>query len=340
MLFRCLLAALLIAGLGLRGQNVDESLLDMEAPRGERFKFLGWADFLYDDSDRPGTESFHDISQIYLNLQFRIAPGWRAFAEVEYEHLPNIRGTQTKTEILLERAFIEYKRSSAMRFRLGKFNTPAGIWKPLHWAVTVDTITPPIMEENGYIPIKSVGFEFCGTRSTRRGEMNYALLASDVTDRVGNDQSLDEARALGGDINYTHAEKIKSGLSLYSYKELKDNDSSVNGVLVYFELDPWRGRLLCRSEFLALERRGGLGARAFYGKLKYQLTPKQYLNYRYDRGDDERNAEGNKRTINSLTFAYWPTNNLRIKLEAGYNQIKSSPRESFWRWATWTGYIF
>ena len=85
---------------------------------------------------------------------------------VRFERILHDNGFETTSVdngeegIEVDRAFIEYRRSALARFRLGKINTPAGIWKPIHWSIAVDTISEPIMEDNDFIPTKTEGFSF------------------------------------------------------------------------------------------------------------------------------------------------------------------------------------
>ena len=306
----------------------------------KRIQLLGWVGAQFQDTDREGIESFADISTAYLGLHINMAPSWRAFAEIEYEHVPNIDDTPTETEIILERAYLEYNRSHAVKLRLGRFNTPAGIWKPLHWDVSVDTIALPIMEDNGYLPIKSTGLEFLGTRFTTQSEWNYAFLASGVSEDAPTNQTLDEARAVGGDLNFFYHERFLLGTSYYTYRGQGNRKISVNGLQPYMDLYLVPGRLLWRTEFLTLKRRDAPDVTTYYSKLKWQIDAKNYVNYRYDRGDDERRAEGGDHRVQSLTYGFWPRNDTRIKLELADHRIQTESRDRFKVWSLWIGYIF
>ena len=308
-------------------------------PKERSIDFFAWGDVLWRDSDRDDQEGFLDLGQAYAGLDARLNK-WRFVLELEFEHEPDYGEEEGDREFEIDRAFIAYDHSAALRFRLGKVNTPAGIWKPLHWSITVDTISRPIMEDNGYIPIKSEGLEILGTRVFSFGEMEYTFIAAHVDEEIANEASLDDARAFGGDIKYRHRERYTLGFSLYSYSGLESEDFTVTGWQPYVDLELIDNRLLLRGEALLLERTAEDSVRSFYTKLKYRITPRHYLNARYDQGEDERRAEGARRRATTVTVGWWPKEQWRIKAEYTSSRLPGDAGPDYREWSLWTGYIF
>ena len=312
-----------------------------ETPTHSRqWEFFGWVDGQYLDSDAPGQSSFFNFSHLYLSLEWNINPSFRALAEVEYEKLPRIGTTHKKAEILIDRAYLEYKHSQALKLRLGKFTTPAGIWKELHWSFTVDTTEEPIMEENAYVPQKSEGLGVFGSFFQPAGEWQYALLLVQSSEETGANEPVDGARGLGGDLNYSYKSDLKAGYSFYNYKDPARDQLRVNAWMVYLEWFFWKRQLLWRTEFLRLKQTGEANLETFYSKLKLRLTAQSYVNYRYDSGDDKILAGGQKRITQTITLGYSPTPSVRIRLEYAHNRIDTSERPNIEQWSLWAGWIF
>ena len=342
-MFRLIFLILMLPPALMGGHNAQDPLqeapsADVGLPAERSIDFFAWADLLWRNSDRQREDDFFDLGQAYAGMNARLKK-WGFLLEFEYEHEPDYGDDQGEREIELERAFISYDHSAALRFRLGKVSTPAGIWKPIHWAMTVDTIARPIMEDNGYIPIKSEGLEVMGTRVFSSGEMEYTLIAAHVDEEIESETSLDQARSLGGDIKYRHQERYTFGLSLYSYSALEDDDLSVTGWQPYFDLELIDNRLLLRGEGLLMERSAADSVRTFYTKLKYRITPRHYVNLRYDQGEDERRAEGARRRATTVTVGWWPKEQWRIKAEFTSSRLPGN-QPDYREWSVWTGYLF
>jgi len=309
------------------------------APPGrDAFRIGGWAGALYEDGTRDGRSSFFDLSALYLHADWRITSAWRVFAEVEREKRPDILGA-TETGILLERAYLEYEWSERLKLRLGKFNTQAGIVKPLHWDFTLDTVRLPIMEDNSYVPAKSLGLELLGARIWRGGELSYSLALSHGESEAGAEDPIDDARGAGFDVSYARLGGWRAGLSGYVYTDPKDDDNATAAWLPYLQ---WRlpgGDFTWRAEALRLDRQDGAGdISAWYSQLKWQATPSIHLVYRFDRGEDERNAAGAERQLQSLTLGWRPSRRWRMKLEAARDEIADEAGEM--RWSAWAGWLF
>lgn len=302
----------------------------------EKFNIGAWADAMYLDQSRDEYESFFNLSQIYFQANWNFARQWRLFGETAYERLPGGNG-QTQEEWELERLFLEYKRSPALMFRLGKFDTQAGIVKPIHWTVILDSLRSPIMEKNGYIPAKSIGLEILGKWALSKGFLSYSFSLSHSKSEVADDEPINRAKGAGLDVYYSEIGRFRVGSSLYFYRDPKDKDRGVTGFLPYLEWHILPQKLMFRTEYLELTREQTSNLDTWYAKVKYQFHPQAYLNLRYDRGLDEALASRSEREAKSITLAYWPVTKWRIKLEHTWNDFEDGT--AFREWAIWTGII-
>lgn len=321
-------------------QEAVEDLSEETALDGDRLELTGWIDLLYRDNNLPETETFVNLGHVYLGVSYRLSESWRAFVELEYEREPPYGEERAGDEFKIDRAYLEYRRSAAARLRIGKLNTPAGIWKPEHWAMTVDTVTAPIMEDNGFIPIKSEGIEFSGIKALAHGELHYTIIGAYIDDEESRQHNLEDAKALGGDLHLNLRDRWLLGLSVYSYTGSEGSGSSAVGLLPYFDIELVRDRLSWRAEWLSLRRDDNHNIDCYYTQLKYHFNPSTYLNLRHDAGDDELRANGVRHRANALTLAWWARANWRVKCEYEQHVFGGDQLADFDQWSIWTGYIF
>lgn len=317
----------------------DESRTERDLDKS-RLDLTGWVDVTYRATDLEDTSAFFNLNHAYLGLGYRISEAWRGFVEGEFEREPPYGADKSSELFKLDRAFLEYRHSAAARLRIGKVNTPAGIWKPLHWALTVDTITAPIMEDNGYIPIKSEGIEFSGIKALAQGELNYTMIAAYVDDEESKSHNLEDATAYGGDLNLTLQDRYILGFSVYTYSDPRAENEAAVGLLPYLNIELVPNRLIFTGEWLFLRRDDGINVSSFYTQFKYRFNPKTYVNLRHDQGDDERRSFGTRHKVNTLTLAWWPKSNWRFKGEYEVHSFVAELQQDFDQWSLWTGYIF
>jgi len=302
----------------------------------EDFNLGVWADAMYLEQSRTAHDTFFNLSQVYFQANWNLATRWRLFGETAYERLPDDNG-RSQEEWELERLFLEYKVSPAIMVRLGKFDTQAGIVKPIHWTVTLDSLRSPIMEKNGYIPAKSVGLEILGEFALSKGVLGYSFSLSHSKSEVADDEQINRAKGAGLDVSYSRIGQFRIGGSLYFYRDPKDKDRGVTGFLPYLEWHVFPRKLMFRAEYLELTREQAPNLNTWYAKLKYQFHPKAYLNARFDRGLDEAISRQFDREAKSITLAYWPIKKWRFKLEHTWNDFEDG--SSYREWAIWTGFI-
>jgi len=321
-------------------QDVTDSPLPVEKSSflKDRLEVGGWFDILLLDQGRDAVDDYFNLYHFYTTFNLKLTDSMNVFTEVEYANIPELNSSDTEVEFEIDRAYLEYRSDQRFRLRLGKFNTPAGIWKPIHWSVLVDTIALPIMEQNDYIPTSSVGVELFGRKYFGESELNYDFLFS-----IGSGDDLgdnSDSEAVGGDFRYIFRERYTLGISYYNYKDVEGENGSVNGILSYADIHLLANRLLWRTEFLTLTRSDTSDIKAFYSKLKYQINRQLYLNYRFDRADDENiEPKGDEHIMRVATLGYWPKTFLRFKLEYADHKFENDSN-SFVQYAAWMGFIF
>jgi len=307
-----------------------------------KIKIGGWLDFEYFDSGESGQNDFFNVHHVYLNFDVKVSDHWLAYVEIEYENIPEIGGDEDDDgRILLDRGYIEYRYHAGARLQLGKFNTPAGIWKPEHWAITTDTIQEPIMEDNQYIPSKSVGVQFLGSHFSSLGEFNYAALISNGSEISNTAEPVDDIHGRGLDLRFTFQDRFMVGTSYHAFEDYRGGrESTLNGAMAYASLGIIKDVLELRGEYLHVGRSDFPDLETYYDKLKWQINHSLYLNLRYDRGDDERRAQGESHTAHGFTVGIWPHRHVRMKFELVDQNFEAAIREDYLQWTAWIGLVF
>ena len=338
----CLLALACLSVLGQESAEDNELRLTRLESLAGRIKMGGWLDFIYADSDEESQRDYFDVQHVYLNFDITVSEHWLAFVEIEYENLPETgNDDDSGGSIILDRGYIEYRYHAGARLRMGKFNTPAGIWKPNHWAVTTDTTLEPIMEIQEYIPDKSVGLQFLGTKENAKGKLEYTLIVSNGAES-SNTRERSDAGGVGGDLKFHFLERGMLGVSFHHLDDDRpESGATERGFMVYGQVDIVPRRLLFRGEYLHYETSSDLRVDTYYVKLKWSFHERLYANFRFDSadtrdGDDPRVEQGTE----VLTFGYWPHPRVRLKAELAQTQFEYTDRDEVRQWSAWIGLIF
>jgi hypothetical protein len=334
------------------GESLSAVSEQVEEIRGVlgRTRIGGWVDFVYKDTDQKDFKQFFDLHHFYLYFDNKLNEYWQAFGEVEYEHIPNLRKNGGSGRLKIERGYIQFSPRDYMKFRFGKFNTPLGIWTPEHWAIYVDTITKPIHEENVYVPSKSVGLEFLGSILIRLGGdmstfFNYKAYLSNGPEIFGTNEPVDNQLGGGIDLSLDINDKYRLGVSGYFQHNPSPSLAGTAGRregsgMAYFDLGFPHGILIRGELFYQGRGDGDPSVTAYYGKVKWSFNDKWYINYRWNRGDDEKEGNGKRETVNTVTLSYWPILEVRMKAELSNHSFESPIVEGYNAWMFWLGYIF
>ncbi len=295
----------------------------------------GWADVMYLDNSNPNGDDYFNAPHLYLYFDTKLNRSFRTMVEFSYLNTPDRAGDGALTQ--LQRAYLEYRKGIPVKFRLGRFYTPAGLWKEKHGMIMVDSSHKPIIEEMGWVPTLSTGLQFLGTRVTGKWEWNYSMFGT-VEEGIEEDRG----SGYGADLNWTYNERFRFGLFGSDYYNNMDGADADSGqrqaVMGYAEIFLIPHKLLFRAEYLNVDRGVLESADGYYSKLKWQFHPKLFLNHRFDNADD-LNALTRHR-IQTLTFGYRPMPRLRTRLEFAVHNLDRQENARYNEWSAWVGFLF
>lgn len=323
---------------GVSAENPnDESLLG-----SSRAYLGGWLDFAYSDNQAGDPE--WDIPHLYLYLDATLSRRWRGFFEVSHLTTSRFTGVQGEGETQVERAYLEYRLGIPFKLRLGRYNTPAGLWQQMRWSFTVDTTRKPVIEEKHYFPIQSEGLELLGKKTAGHVEWDYSLFLSNGGENREGASPRDDRLGFGADASVNLYERWKTGLFFNDFRSeggpFDREPGDRKAYLVYSEISLFSRQLLWRSEYLFLDRGAESDISGYYSKLKWQPRQEIYLNYRFDFADDLIETTIVEHRVHTLTLGYRPLKHLRGRLEFAHHEQLDRGRESYREWSLWLGYMF
>ncbi|MCB1050227.1 MAG: hypothetical protein H6510_13670 [Acidobacteria bacterium] len=305
-----------------------------------RLKLGGWLDGQYANSSRSEESPRFDVRQVNVHFTAMLNESWRAVGELSFRHLPRVQGEESEGEILLDRAYIEYRWRTGMHLKFGKFNTPAGLWKPQNYSVLVDTTETPVLEANEYIPNKSVGIGFFGRSFWGKTELNYAGHINNGYQDNGTEVGNDDDPGWGIDINAWILERTRFGMSLFEHKAGDMEGYYRQNLVLYFEQKIWRENLSFRAESLWRDGKPEGKLEGYYLQIKYQFHPQWYAHLRYERSDDLLEGSGEEHSVWLATLAFWPHKQVRTRLEAGEHRFEFDQERNYTAASLWMGFIF
>jgi len=306
-----------------------------------------WLDSSWVDNDRE--RGSVDLNHVNLQVDSR----WRnlqGFVEAEYEHEAGRDGGEEEEEVELEQAYLRYRHSDAFSVRVGRFNTPAGIWLPIHWSILMDTIEKPPVAAEYLLPEQQVGLELAGALfpswlEPLDGQLDYALFVGAGGERIGQGDVVGATG--GGDLRLRLRERYLVGAAIYGQKNDTAEQRAELDLLLYGEATlPFS--LTFRSEFLhqRRERPGDAPwARTLdvgYAKLRWDFARWFYANYRVSYGDEDDGDGGrtNRQLVNTFTLGVQPTPAVRVKLEYSIHDRSRHGSEDFRFWGASLGVRF
>jgi hypothetical protein len=309
----------------------------------------GWFDASYEDNDLSGETRSLNANHVNGFLDTRYRERWQLFFEAEFEYETDLVGYAEEREYEVEQVYARYRHSDALELRAGKFNTPFGIWTPVHWSILMDTIRPPLHEGLRITPEQQNGFGLSGRwlPLDRLGdpELRYTAFAGYGSDSEFLDESGDGWSG-GADLRVLAREDRFVGVSYYQQRrDFGPRDRGERSIDLYGQAS-LPGNLLIRGEYVMQSRdRRVPGASSrdvdlTYLKLRWRFHPKAYLNYRFNWGDDDSGASTVVRRIHTLTLGFQPRPSIRLKLELARHDFRDDDREDFLYWGASIGALF
>jgi hypothetical protein len=311
----------------------------------------GWADASYEDNDLPSSTRSLNLNHANLFLDTRYGERWQLFGEFEFEHETDLSGFDEESEYEVEQLYGRYRWSDALQLRVGQFNTPFGYWTPVHWSILMDTLDVPLHEGLRITPEQQSGLELSGNSlvhslAGRDAELRYSLYLGYGSDTELLDHSQTRGPSFGADLRLTSADDVSFlGVSLYQQKRDLERDRTERSVMLYGQL-PLAGPLLLRGEYVHQRRddrtQPGLAREIdiAYAQLRWQLSGRSYLSYRFNWGDDDGGGAAEKHYVHAFTLGFQPTERLRLKLEYADHELRHGPRRSFRYWGASIGLLF
>jgi len=305
-----------------------------------------WLDGSWVDNDRKPDSVDLNHANLFLDARWRDLQG---FLEVEYERETGLDGDRKNSDFEVEQAYLRFRPRDELSVRAGRFNTPTGIWLPIHWAILMDTIGKPPHATKDLLPEQQVGLELAGRIFPERlasldGQLDYSLFVGAGGDRIGQDDV--HGVTAGGDLRLRLRQRYLIGASAYHQKNDRAMDRSEQNVLVYGQAR-LPGALTFRTEYLHQWRErpdGAIWSRNLdvgYAKLRWDFARWFYANYRVSYGDDDRaGRRTTEQLVNTFTLGIQPYRDVRIKLEYSVHDFNGHGSEDFRFWGTSLGVRF
>lgn len=303
----------------------------------------GWFGIAYTDDDRPGTKATIDAHPLYVSLSGEPIQNIRYLAEIEAEHVFQIKGSGTKGELKLERLYMEYEFMDSHRIRGGKFFTPFGYWYQLHWHFLTETLSRPISFNNQYVPRHNVGAQYLGRSFLGdKTSLEYNLWFGDGPDVFGTDKRTESDFSLGGSLFTTYQlnNSITLGNTIGYYQQEAAFDDQRNYVV---GVKAEHARLELRAELYHHDRTTMDDLTTWYGAATAFVHPRLGLTYRLDSGDDIKLSKStvDPRTISqSIGFVWRPYAQLLVKGEYRLNDFGPVATGNFNQWNLFTALKF
>lgn len=305
----------------------------------------GWVDGSYQDNDRQNASTNLNHANLFVDTRYR---SFQAFIEAEFENESRHSGYPNERQFELEQAYLRISSERFGALRVGRFNSPFGYWVPIHWAILMDTIEEPLHVGREWIPEQQLGVELSGNAFPDSwpgpdAELRWSLYAGGGSESV--DQGSVKGVSFGADLRLQLEDRLLAGVSFHHRRnaDRDDREEWTGGVYGELELAP---RWTARAEVLRQRRSGSLAQGeerdvwSTYAKLRWDVLPWLYLNYRLGYGDDELVRKTARLWANTFTVGIEPHERVRIKLEYSRHDFRRSQRAAVDIWGISVGVFF
>lgn len=154
------------------------------------------------EEDQPGSV---DLDSVNFLVTWQPVDFFRAFAEIEVGHLltydMGTGETSSNPDANFERLYADLSRNDSLNLRIGKFQTPVGIWnlipaEPFTW-----TATDPILVENAFDEHQTGG-AFFGSVYPGSNNLSYWLYGQFMGPLGPSDDPVSVHRSAGARLRY------------------------------------------------------------------------------------------------------------------------------------------
>ena len=276
--------------------------------------FMGWADFsMKMDSSRGGQLHF-DQTHLSLITDADVNKAWSVFANVEFEHLPEINEQESRGTIELERAYIQYENPRA-RLRMGRMVMPFGIRIPTHWVMLTPMLTPPPVEAMGHVQTHYMGVEGRLRLEPGKSKLDFTGMVHNGPETTGTDTVVDGLSGFGADVKWRLASfhTFGTSVSLLNSDAPSTTDQSAWGAYVDLLLP---ANLGFRAESNLFDFRGDNPHWSHYLLATYALHPYDALSVGYRLSFGTTGADMATSSLMHTSNLSWnPGNGVRLVLE-------------------------
>ncbi|MCB1747117.1 MAG: hypothetical protein KDK06_08060 [Gammaproteobacteria bacterium] len=162
-----------------------------------------------------GRDTRFDLHDLALFLIWQPAPRWTLFAEIEGEELATVDGrglNNGDSELVVERAYVDFAATPRLNLRAGRFLTPFGRWNLVHADPLVWTVTRPLMTTVP-VPDHASGVLAWGSLPLAAGNLEYSayLDGSESLDPVHGEAEFEEVHlpAIANDFDHAAGGQLR-----------------------------------------------------------------------------------------------------------------------------------
>ncbi len=237
----------------------------------------------------------------------------------EEEHEPKEIEIEVEREFVVkpevERIFLNYLFSDALRVRIGKFITPIGLWNPVHipplkWT----SIDPPAATD--FFPRFTTGVRIYGLLPFQQESWEYSVFIqkTEGIDDQNNNVRTDDF--IGAEVRKYFSDASIS-LSLGKFKD-KITDKKVSFFGTSFDFPYQRLRIMSEFMYGLEEENNQYSRKAYYIQGIYRVFRKNYLIVRNDYFDSEKFNRNIKAIL--IGWNYRPLYPISLKFESQWRK--------------------
>jgi opacity protein-like surface antigen len=312
------------------------------APAQQRqLSVYGYIDleYEYNTAQKVSTFDIHHFNVI-SNWSFK---QFRVFSEIEWEHGPSLDAGGGQGEIVLERAWFEYRHSDELKIRCGKFLSPFGIYNLLHDATPTFLTTglPLMYQKHRPFGVKNdrlygkfyAGLQALGEMTMESGmRFEYTLGLGNGRGENSFSEDNDNSKAVMVRALVQPSESIHIGASFYGDR----NEHGLSGrprareqaYGVDVEFDNDRFQIQFEYARFRMEKNDlesdFQNAHAYYGQVAYTIAGRLTPVLRYDGFDPNINSTNDARSTWLLGLNFSPDPDVDLKAEVQFRAFENS----------------
>lgn len=308
--------------------GIDISIKEIEERISNFIDIGGYLDVEYrssDKSDKSDKDGFR-VHHFSLLLKKKLAEGWSAFAELEYEDAPFFEDETKQGEILMEAMYGDAEITDNLTVRFGRYLTPAGIWNVDHYPPFVSTQERP-QHIRQIFPQYLDGVQLFGARSLDTISYKYHFYVGNGFGEAGSGDS-NASKDVGARFVLKFQNLANLALGASGYMGRDDNDFSARDAYgVDFHIDI--KSLSVQAEYAKAGVKDGSDKyyrTGWYTELAYNFYGNADIIYRYDWY--EKDSRVRETTVNTFALNYHFTPKINGKLE--YHMF-DEPADSYYK---------